>query len=363
VILRTAVHPAAGELLAGGQAFVSCDHYYEQGGSFREIYENIADFVLAEAMKHQKTCYCVPGHPLVAEDTVKLLWNKAAKQVKVRILPALSFLDAVFVLLGIDPVQEGLTLADAALLTQGDRPSLPAGSCLFTQVYDRFIAGELKLFLLERLSPAAETLIAHHAGVEGEEKLILCPLAELDHFKEFDHLTSVYLPMTASDGTSNRAGGGGSGASGDGGVSNLAGQKAGCDYPLDPLVEVFDRLLGPGGCPWDQKQTHETLKPYLIEEANEVLEAIDEKDMSHFKEELGDVLMQIVFHSALARGRGDFDINDVIGGVTEKLIRRHPHVFGEAKAENPEEVAVLWQRIKAEEKRKKSVKNLEADRQ
>ncbi len=368
VILRTEIHPAAAGLKEKGQAFISCDHFYDKGGSFQEIYENIAGFVWTEAAKDQKVCYCVPGHPLVAEETVRLLLKKAsladgtdgAGQVSIRLLPALSFLDAVFLLLGVDPIEEGLTLLDAALLMQEASqglseacpklkgkgyPSLPPGPCLFTQVYNRFVAGELKLFLLETAPPEAEVLILYHAGVAGEEKLILCPLAELDHFKDFDHLTSVYLPATASDGGTNRET-----------VRSQAldsPDKPGCDYPLDELVEVFERLLGPGGCPWDQKQTHESLKPYLMEEAGEVLEAIDEKDMDHLKEELGDVLMQIVFHSALARRRGDFTINDVIEGITEKMIRRHPHVFGTAKADNPEEVADLWQQIKAEEKRKK----------
>ena len=122
-------------------------------------------------------------------------------------------------------------------------------------------------------------------------------------------------------------------------------------YPMDPLVEVFRRLLAPDGCPWDREQTHETLKPYLMEEAQEVLDAIDEKDMAHLQEELGDVLMQIVFHSALAETQGAFDINDVIAGITEKMIRRHPHVFGEEKADTPEAVAALWQKIKTAEKK------------
>ena len=127
-------------------------------------------------------------------------------------------------------------------------------------------------------------------------------------------------------------------------------EKIQSNYPLDELVGVFRRLLEPGGCPWDRQQTHESLKPYLLEETNEALAAIDEKDMAHLKEELGDVLMQIVFHCVLAEERGDFDINGVIAGITEKMIRRHPHVFGNEKADNPEEVMRLWQKIKEEER-------------
>jgi len=131
-------------------------------------------------------------------------------------------------------------------------------------------------------------------------------------------------------------------------------QCSSCRYPLDPLADVFERLLGADGCPWDRKQTHESLKPYLIEEAHEALEAIEENNIPQLQEELGDVLLQVVFHSAIASQRGDFDLNDVIAGVTEKLIRRHPHVFGDEKAADEEDVARLWYRIKGEEKEAKS---------
>ena len=337
VILRTEIHPAAAGLTTMGITYTSCDHYYREGKSFEEIYGRIADFVIEEALNAETVCYCVPGHPLVAEETVALLLQKAGEGPDIHVLPAVSFLDSAFIMLGLDPVEENLTILDAAGLSSGGSGGLlplPKTSCLFAQVYDPFIAGELKLALLEEAPPDAELLILHHAGVEGEEELILCPLAEMDHFRKFDHLTSVFLPLTASDGKSNR----------------IASAAAFSEYPLDPLVDVFRRLLGPGGCPWDQKQTHETLKRYLLEEANEALEAIDEGDADHLKEELGDVLMQILFHCMLADQRGDFDLNGVIAGITEKMIRRHPHVFGNEKADSPEEVAVLWQKIKEEEK-------------
>ena len=276
--------------------------------------------------------------------------SSASAQVQIRVLPAVSFLDAAFVMLGVDPVCEKLTILDASCVFDGDRSGLlplPPVSCLFAQVYDPFIAGELKLALLEEVSPDAETLILYHAGIEGEEQLFRYPLAELDHFKRFDHLTSVYLPLTSRHDGDTRIAGGSRQALLF--APNEAG-NAQAQYPLDALVQVFRRLLGPGGCPWDQKQTHISLKPYLLEEAHEVLEAIDEGDMRHVEEELGDVLMQIIFHCALAEKRGDFDVNDVIDGITEKMIRRHPHVFGEEKADSPEEVAALWQRIKAAER-------------
>jgi|SRR3990172_1063740 len=119
------------------------------------------------------------------------------------------------------------------------------------------------------------------------------------------------------------------------------------------LVELMTRLRGPGGCPWDGEQTNESLKPYLIEETYEVIEAIDEGSPDMLKEELGDLLLQVVFHSELAREKGEFDISDVIEGLINKLISRHPHVFGDAEAKSAEDVLVQWHKLKAKEKKVK----------
>jgi len=110
------------------------------------------------------------------------------------------------------------------------------------------------------------------------------------------------------------------------------------------------RLRGPGGCPWDREQTHKSLKPYLIEEAYETLEAIDSGDDAHFRSELGDLLLQVVFHAQLAAEDGRFNINQVAEAICEKLIRRHPHVFGDTKADSSAEVLQNWEKIKKEEK-------------
>jgi len=119
------------------------------------------------------------------------------------------------------------------------------------------------------------------------------------------------------------------------------------------LEETITRLCGEGGCPWDQKQTHLTLKKYLIEEAYEVLEAIDNRDDEALKEELGDVLYQILFHCQIAEKEGRFDINSVIISINEKMIRRHPHVFADRKTDSIQEIKDRWEEIKLEEKSKK----------
>ena len=123
---------------------------------------------------------------------------------------------------------------------------------------------------------------------------------------------------------------------------------------FEQLVEVVKKLRAPGGCPWDREQTHKSLRPYLVEEVYEVVDSIDRNDYYSMREELGDVLLHIVFHSDIEREQGRFDIGDVIKIVTEKLIRRHPHVFGDTKVENSDEVLHNWENIKLAERKEKS---------
>jgi MazG family protein len=120
-------------------------------------------------------------------------------------------------------------------------------------------------------------------------------------------------------------------------------------------VALMRRLLGPGGCPWDREQTFESLRKYVLEEACEVIDAIESKDNSHLREELGDLLLQIVFQAELARDQAGFAIDDVIEGVIDKLVRRHPHVFAEGTAESSTEVLQGWERLKAAEKKGRRV--------
>ena len=119
------------------------------------------------------------------------------------------------------------------------------------------------------------------------------------------------------------------------------------------LVDIMARLRRPGGCPWDREQTHETLRPYLIEEAYEVFEAIDRGELSAIRDELGDLLLQVVFHAELAAEAGRFTIADVAQAIADKLVRRHPHVFADVEVRDAQEVVRNWTRIKAEERRER----------
>ena len=119
---------------------------------------------------------------------------------------------------------------------------------------------------------------------------------------------------------------------------------------LEELIEVIRRLRAPDGCPWDRVQTHESLRPNMLEEAYEAVDAIDDNDMQHLREELGDVLLQVLLHSQIASENGDFDIEDVAKELKDKLIHRHPHVFGSSKIEDADKVLEAWDKLKAEEK-------------
>ena len=120
---------------------------------------------------------------------------------------------------------------------------------------------------------------------------------------------------------------------------------------FDKLLSIMTKLRNTGGCPWDHEQTHTSLIPYLIEEAFETVDALESSNKEHIKEELGDLLLQIVFHAQIAEEEGSFNINNVIDSISEKLIRRHPHVFGNAQVKNASEVSANWEKIKAEEKK------------
>jgi tetrapyrrole methylase family protein/MazG family protein len=186
---------------------------------------------------------------------------------------------------------------------------------------------------MEQFDDEYPITVIRAAGVPGEEKIAAIPLYQLDTLPWIDHLTSVYVPEQPNHSQMPQS-----------------PSSASCAYPLDPLVEVMQRLRAPEGCPWDQMQTHESLRRYLVEETYEVLEAIDQGNWEHVKEELGDVLLQVVFHAEIAAENRRFDINDVIAAVTEKLIRRHPHVFGAVQVENAAEVSINWEKIKERER-------------
>ena len=323
LFLRTASHPIAGRLAEEGIAFTVFDDFYEEERDFAGVYRRIADAVLGAAAAGP-VVYAVPGHPLVAEESVRLILDRAGETgLTTRILPAPGFLDDVLAVLRLDPAA-GLKILDGAALAKRDID--PPAPTLVMQVYSRLVAGDLKLELLTRYPPGHPVKVVRAAGMPGEETVVEIPLEDLDR-REYDHLCTVYLPPAAP-----------------------VPEGSPCDYPADRLVGIMAVLRGEGGCPWDREMNHSRLARYVLEEAYEVVEAIHGDSAHKLCEELGDLLLQIVFHARIADENRQFDFNDVVGGICDKLIRRHPHVFGEAVWRTSAQVTAGWEEIKRRER-------------
>ncbi|PMC34085.1 nucleoside triphosphate pyrophosphohydrolase [Bacillus sp. UMB0899] len=317
--LRTKEHPVISEL--GDQIqFESFDGIYEQYDDFDQVYTTIVDALFAKA-NDMDIIYAVPGHPLVAEKTVQLLLKEGReKGFTIKIEGGQSFLDSTFQALEIDPV-EGFQLVDAFDL-KSEMLQLK-GHVIITQVYDQMVASEVKLTLMEQLPDNYKVKIVTAAGSSLQD-IKEIELYELDRETTINNLTSVYIPPVTDETI--------------------------LYHQFSSFRQIIAELRGPNGCPWDKEQTHQSLKKYLIEECYELLEAIDKDDIDHIIEELGDVLLQVVLHAQIGDDEGMFSIDDVIKGVAEKMVRRHPHVFGNQSVQDTDEVLANWEEIKRKEK-------------
>ncbi len=303
----------------------------------------------ATAAAPEPVVYAVPGSPLVAERSVALL--RADERLDVSVLPAPSFLDLAWAALGIDPLAERVRLVDAGEFAQV--AAADDGPFLVAQCWSRHLLSEVKLALGDELRPfGSRPVVLHHLGLD-DESVAQVEWWELDRVLEPDHLTSLYVPARRP----------GAGAAGED-----AEQDTSVGVEVVRLVALMDTLREE--CPWDRAQTHASLMPHLVEESYEVLDALaavaeatgdagggnpGDAAFSHLEEELGDLLFQIVFHSRLAVEEGRFDLADVARGVHDKLVHRHPHVFGDVTVDGADEVVSNWESIKKQEKGRSSV--------
>jgi len=324
--VRTTRHPSA--TLVGSA--VSFDDEYERHDTFAEVYAAIAARVADAALKDGSALYAVPGSPGVLEDGVRRLL--ADERLEVRVLSAVSFLDLAWLRLGIDPVDAGVRLVDAHRFAESAANS--AGPFLVAQCHADWVLSEIKL-AHESARGDERVTVLHHLGL-ADERVLDTTWDDLDRLERshglvVDHLTSLYVPQLAEP---------------------VAGEMA----RLHALARTLREQ-----CPWDREQTHASLVRYLIEETYEVvdaLNALDEDDPSTDEaliEELGDLLYQIEFHTTIAEQQGRFSLADVARTTHEKLVRRHPHVFGDVQATNAGEVVTTWDEIKRAERAAKIV--------
>ncbi len=327
VFLRTGRHPAAAPWIAAGAR--TCDHHYEHQATFAETYAAIVEEVVGAALANGRVAYAVPGSPLVLEATVPLL--RADPRVEVRVCAGMSFLDLAWERLGIDPVAAHVRLVDAERFATD--AAFDRGPLLVSHLWSKAVASEVKLAVEE--FPATPVVALQRRGL-ADESVRELSWAEIDRELEPDHLTCLYVPAL--------------------------GAPVGAELAaLDALVRVLR-----AECPWDAEQTHASLARHLIEEAHEALDAIDglgpepaaaaPERVAHLEEELGDVLYQVFFHCVLAGEEGLFTLADVAARLSDKLVRRHPHVFGEGAAPaTSASQESSWERLKQQEKGRTSL--------
>ena len=315
--VRTKRHPTA-DLMPKATSF---DSLYDTLPTFEDVYSAITEAVVAAALKHGEVLYAVPGSPLILESSVAQL--RADTRVEVQVLPALSFLDLAWEALGIDPVNAGVRLIDGhrfALEASGER-----GPLLVAQVHADWVLSDVKLSH-ESANGNEPVVLLHHLGLP-DQRVEHTTWQELDRVLPADHLTTLYIAQMAEP---------------------VSGELA----RLHQLARTLREQ-----CPWDREQTHDSLIKHLIEETYEVVDAIEALDANDsatdeaFIEELGDLLYQVEFHATIAEQQGRFSMADVARSIHDKLVRRHPHVFGDVVANSANDVVQTWDEVKRAEKK------------
>lgn len=322
VYLRSRYHPVVSGFPPGLQVN-SFDHLYEQEESFEAVYSLIIDRILDLGKRPEGVVYAIPGHPFVAEATTPEIAKRARQAgIPVHVVEGISFLESIFAALEIDPFPQ-TAMVDALELGMAHHPLFPPSvPAVIAQIYSPAVASEVKLTLMASYPDEHPVKLVHGAGTVNVQVENL-RLYEIDRSPHIGLMTSLY-------------------------VSPLSHYAS-----FESFQELVAHLRSPEGCPWDREQTHKSLRPHLLEEAYEVLSALDADDPQALQEELGDLLLQIVLHAQIGREYGDFKMNDVLEHIHSKLVRRHPHVFGELNVEGQGEVIINWERLKAAERKAK----------
>jgi tetrapyrrole methylase family protein/MazG family protein len=313
--VRTRLHPVLNDL-PDNLVIHSFDSTYEAAEKFEDVYQEIVDRILDLGQKPDGVVYAVPGNPFVAEATTVEIVNRAKMlQIPVRIVNGMSFIEPAIVALHIDPLPR-LMVLDALDIISKHTPSYPPDvPVLIAQIYSKQVASDLKLNLMSLYPDEHPVILVHGAG-SNEQVCENVHLYEIDHSNRTGLLTVLYIPP----------------------LENHAS--------FESFLEIVARLRAPDGCPWDREQTHSSLRPFLLEETYELIAALDDGDRAMMCEEMGDLLLQIVLHAQIASENVDFNIYDVLDGISKKLINRHPHVFAQVSVADSHEVIQNWEKIK-----------------
>jgi tetrapyrrole methylase family protein/MazG family protein len=319
IYLRTSKHPTVDGFPS--QVVVhSFDNLYDECSSYESVYKSIVDEIITLGKRPEGVIYAVPGHPFIAESTGPEIFHRARHEnIPVRICDGISFIEPVFSSLGLDPLPF-TSLVDALTLLEQHHPPFPPDSpALIAQIYDSHIAAEVKLTLMNLYPDKHPVKLVHSAGTGNVIIEDIC-LYEIDRSPHIGLLTVLYLPP-------------------------LNEQTS-----FESLQGIAAHLRAPEGCPWDQEQTCQTMRPHLLEEAYELLAAIDKGEPSKIKEELGDLLLVITMMMRISSEEGDFTSADVVQKIIKKLINRHPHVFKDLTVDGTDAVLKNWEAIKSKER-------------
>jgi tetrapyrrole methylase family protein/MazG family protein len=319
VYLRTRQH-GTWTSLPTQPALHSFDELYERLDRFDEIYRAIVDRLLELARRPRGVVYAVPGDPTVGEAAVPELRRRAAEAgLSLELVHGVSFVEPTLALVGLDAL-EGLQLADAVDLALRHHPAFtPDQPALIGQLHSRLLASDVKLTLMNQYPGDHPVHLVQDAGSPSArlETLALHALDQRESFGLHSCLVVPPLPRPSS---------------------------------FEAFQEIIAHLRAPDGCPWDREQTPESLRPHLLEEAYEALQAIDEGDSRALREELGDLLLQIVLQAQIAGEAEAFSMADVVGDIAAKIVRRHPHVFSGLEVHGVEEVLHNWEGLKEAER-------------
>jgi tetrapyrrole methylase family protein/MazG family protein len=314
--LRTGRHPVLVGLPTQLRV-CTFDELYDRLEDFEAVYQAIVDRVLELGSGPEGVVYGVPGDPTVGEATVAAITRKAT--VPVRLVHGVSFMEPCLAMLDRDAL-DGLVLADALELAARHHPPFPPDTpALIGQLYSSLVASDVKLTLLNQYPPDHPVALLHAVG-SPQADLERRPLHEIDHSRKIEALTTLFVPAVAAASA------------------------------FESFQETVAHLRAPDGCPWDREQTPQSLRPHLMEEAFEALQAIDDEDSTSLREELGDLLLQIILQAQIATEAGEFTMADVVAGIQAKILRRHPHVFGDLRLRDVDQVLHNWEVLKGAER-------------
>ena len=317
LILRTAQHRTADWLKEEHILFDDFDALYDEYDDFDALHAEMANRLWTLAAEKAVTFAVIDAQ---TDGAVRALRAGCPDDGKVVILPGITMADSCISLLPERFEQSGKVRILPAMDAIKAAPD-PSTPLLVTEIFDRVLASDLKLHLADLYGDEAEVVL-FPSSVKINRKPLVLPLMELDRQRSYDHTVCLYVPAME--------------------------MKQRNRFCFDDLLKVMHILRQ--RCPWDGEQTHESLRKYLIEESYEAVGAIDEDDMDHLADELGDVLLQIVFHADIGHDFGEFSISDVTTNIVSKLIYRHAHIFGDVHCDTAEEVSQSWEKLKKIEK-------------